>query len=44
MKKYSNPKLEVVKLLDMDVLTGSVESSERPIITHPDGTPAIPLI
>ena len=43
MKKYLNPKLEVVKLAGMDVLTFSSELIDRPNITDPNEIPGVPL-
>ena len=43
MKKYSNPKLEIVELTTVDVLTLSGESIIPPIVADPNESPSIPL-
>ena len=43
MKKYSNPKLEIVALTCVDVLTLSGEPITPPVIANPNESPSIPL-
>ena len=44
MKKYLNPKLEVLELNDADVLTLSFgEEIDPPTIVHPEETPGVPM-
>ena len=43
MKMYANPKLEIVMLTCMDVLTLSGETIIPPIVADPNESPSIPL-
>ena len=43
MKKYLNPKLELVEIACADILTLSNDLVERPIPTNPNEVPGVPL-
>ena len=47
MKKYLNPKLEILEFSSVDILTTSDDLGdliERPNVTNPNEIPGVPLI
>ena len=44
MKKYNNPKMEILNIVANDVLNGSGNAPEIDLDENPNGTPSVPLL